>query len=255
MNQFTNPLPSHKFRATNQLWNELKLNDPWSVGYVSMLIESEPFKNKEDWEAFYYASGEKRNTHLAQKNYDLQAFFNEPLRKLTDPFKIKKLPTELKNLNFHYGRTPEQLARKGLLLYEYMGNNHWALTVEECVACVRFRVICETWNGIIIRERRAIGFFKKTFPELQFRKTAGDFDHRYAVDYEIFKNGKLVCGIQIKPKSYLYRNPYINAARRANQYKNEQYLQKFGKPVFDVIFGWHTLENEEVLLDIYKELF
>ena len=250
MDKFTNPLPIPKFRATNAMWNHLKLNAPWSVGYVSMLIERESFTGKEDWEAYYYQSGEQRNKLLVQKNYDFQALLNEPLLKLTHPDKIKRLPKDLKNLNLHYGRTPDQLAQKGLILYEYMGKTRWELTLEECVACVRFRVVCETWNGIIIRERRAITFLKKHFPQVEFRKTDGDFDHRYAVDYELFKNGQLVCGIQVKPKSYLYHNVYINAARRANQRKNEQYRQQFCKPVFDVVFDWDRVVNEAVIGDI-----
>ena len=40
------------FRSTNDAWNKLMLNDPWSVGYVTSLIESKQWKSKEEWECW-----------------------------------------------------------------------------------------------------------------------------------------------------------------------------------------------------------
>ena len=50
MDEFVLTIDKDKFRSTNAKWNELMLNDPWSVGYVSTLIEAANWKNKEEWE-------------------------------------------------------------------------------------------------------------------------------------------------------------------------------------------------------------
>ncbi len=47
MDEFILQIDETKFRSTNGPWNNLCLNDPWSVGYVSTLIELKysPLKN------------------------------------------------------------------------------------------------------------------------------------------------------------------------------------------------------------------
>ena len=250
MDKFKNRLPADKFRATNAIWNQLRLNDPWSVGYVSSLIESQPFIKKEDWEAFYYKSGEERNKKLATVNFDLAEVLNNSILPLTHPVKVKRFLTEVKNLNYYYGRTPLQLAQKGEILFNHLAKSKWSLTADECAECVRYRVICETWNGIIIREQQAVRHLQKLFPKVEFRKTEGSFDHRYAVDYELFVQGQLICGIQIKPPSYAYQRPYLAKARQANQRKNEAYAAETGKPVLDVLFGRGEVWNKEVVKEL-----
>lgn len=64
MDEFKLPIDEAKFRSTNGMWNRLMLNDPWSVGYVSTLIELQEWESKEQWEEFYYANGEQRNALL-----------------------------------------------------------------------------------------------------------------------------------------------------------------------------------------------
>ena len=89
------------------------------------------------------------------------------------------------------------------------------ITAEECIECVRFRTICETWNGIVIRERNTVTILKVvSFRHADFVKVDGAFDHLYAVDYEIFLRGKPVCGVQIKPQSYTYETSYITKQQR-----------------------------------------
>lgn len=51
-NVFILPIDAEKFRSTNDMWNKLMLNDPWSVGYVSSLIETKEWQTKEEWENF-----------------------------------------------------------------------------------------------------------------------------------------------------------------------------------------------------------
>ena len=231
MDEFVLGIDRDKFSSTNSMWNTLMLNDPWSVGYVSTLIELQVWQSKEDWEEFYYRSGEQRQALLGD-NRDLLDNFSL-IR--TDRAAVNKLPWNVKNLNTQYGRTREDLKRKAEVLYAVVRNNGHELTLEECEECVRFRVICETWNGIILRENNTIEVLTARFPMLSFEKTSGEVDHTYAVDFEVFCAGSLICGIQIKPQSYTWNAPYIVKARTANKAKNAAYTKLKGVPVFDII--------------------
>ena len=231
MDEFVLGIDRDKFSSTNGMWNKLMLNDPWSVGYVSTLIELQSWQSKEEWEEFYYQSGEQRQALLGD-NRDLLDNFSL-IR--TDKAAINKLPWDVKNLNTQYGRTREDLKRKAEVLYASIRNNGHGLTLEECEECVRFRVVCETWNGIILRENNTIGVLTDRFPMLSFEKTSGEIDHTYAVDFEVFRAGSLICGIQIKPQSYTWNAPYIVKARTANKAKNAAYTKLMGVPVYDII--------------------
>lgn len=224
-----------KFRSTNAPWNNLMLNDPWSVGYVTTLIELVPFEKKEDWESFYYESGQKRELEIAKLTPDLQNIVNDEALIRVNKNAINQLSWDLKNLNTQYGRTKERLQKKGLILFDEVKNNGLGLTLEDCIECVRYRVICETWNGVIVRERNTVQNLHKQFPNTEFRKVSGEMDHTFAVDYELYKNGVLTSAIQIKPQSYTRNAPYIQKARNANKLKNQEYLKKFGVQVYDVI--------------------
>lgn len=59
MDSFILTIDNELFRKTNAPWNQWMLNDPWSVGYVSQLIETKKWSSKEEWESFYYDSGGK----------------------------------------------------------------------------------------------------------------------------------------------------------------------------------------------------
>jgi hypothetical protein len=228
-------IDADKFRSTNATWNNLMLNDPWSVGYVTTLIELVPFDKKEDWENFYYESGHKRELEIGKLSFDFQNIVNDESLIRVNRIAVNQLNWDLKNLNTQYGRTKERLNKKGLILFNEVKNNGLGLTEDDCVECVRFRVICETWNGVIVRERNTVQNLKNRFPNTEFRKVIGEIDHTFAVDYELYKNGVLTSAIQIKPQSYTWSAPYIQKARNANKNKNQEYLKKFGVQVYDVI--------------------
>jgi len=245
--EFKLNIDEDKFRSTNSTWNRLRLNSPWSVGYVTTLIESENFRTKEEWEEFYYKSGEERKQKLLGLTQNLQSILKNEFSEGGD------LSYNIKNLNFQYGRTQEELNRKGKILYDNVKNNRFNLTEEECCECVRFRVICETWNGVIVREKNTIEKLINMFPSLEFKKTSGEVDYEYAVDYEVFKNEKLVLALQIKPESYMWNMPYIKKAREVNKYKNTSYSEKFAAPVIDIISkASGEITNQEVLKNIAK---
>lgn len=250
MDEFVLTIDHEKFRSTNAKWNELMLNDPWSVGYVSTLIEAANWKNKEEWEETYYKSGEARNKFIEQNatrlGHSLE-FFND----VTVPYNKANyyaLSWDVKNVNTQRGRTKEDFAAKGKILYEAVKNNGRGLTLEECIECVRFRVICETWNGIILRENNTVATLQRTFPGLTFEKAGGEMDHTYAVDFQVYKSGKLICALQIKPKSYLQNAPYIVKARQANANKYAAYKAQYGVSVLTVIStSKGEIQNSEVI--------
>lgn len=133
MDEFVLSIDKDKFRSTNAKWNELMLNDPWSVGYVSTLIEAADWKSKEEWEETYYASGKVRNALIEQKAENLgcsKEFFND----ITVPYdksKYYKLSWDIKNINTQRGRTKEDFQEKGKILYEAVKNNGYGLTLDE----------------------------------------------------------------------------------------------------------------------------
>ncbi|MDE6269017.1 MAG: MjaI family restriction endonuclease [Muribaculaceae bacterium] len=245
MDEFILKIDKEKFRSTNGAWNDLMLNDPWSVGYVSTLIEAKNWKSKEEWEETYYASGEVRNKLIERnaQNFGLSPdFFND----ITIPYNKSKyhlLSWDIKNLNTQKGRTREDFKSKGKILYDAVKDNGYDLSLNECIECVRFRVICETWNGIILRENNTISSLHRLFPNLTFEKVDGEMDHTYAVDFQVFNSGYLMCAIQIKPKTYLGSAPYIRKARIANENKYAAYKEKYGAPVLTVI----SKTNGEIL--------
>ena len=101
MDEFVLGIDKDKFRSTNAKWNELMLNDPWSVGYVSTLIEASNWKSKEEWEETYYASGAVRN-RLIEENAAKLGYTKEFFNDTTVPHNKAKyyaLSWDVKNLN------------------------------------------------------------------------------------------------------------------------------------------------------------
>jgi len=141
---------------------------------------------------------------------------------------------EWEDYYYEHGRSREYLAQVGQKLYDGVKAS-LDISLEECVECVRFRVICETWNGIILREANTIKTLNLIYDDkFEFRKT-GDSDFDYAVDYEMYYKNRLLCGIQIKPTSYLTSDAeYIRRAKRCNEEKNNRYEEKFGVPVITI---------------------
>ena len=137
----------------------------------------------------YYASGKARNVFIEQNATQLgynKEFFNDttiPHNKAN----YYALSWDVKNVNTQKGRTKEDLRAKGEILFNAVKNNGYGLTLEECIECVRFRVICETWNGIILRENNTIKTLQGLFPNLTFEKADGKLDHTYAVDFQVYK--------------------------------------------------------------------
>lgn len=130
MDEFKLTIDQQKFRSTNGSWNELMLNDPWSVGYVTTIIEYKNFLNKDEWEELYYKTGEYRDQLISEK-YLLYSdlFNNESLIRLNSK-KVKDLDYNLKQINYSHGRTKSQLAAKARILHQHMINLRSDITLE-----------------------------------------------------------------------------------------------------------------------------
>jgi hypothetical protein len=246
---FENQIGAVKFKSTNFIWNQLHLNAPWSVGYVSTLIESVEFAKKEEWKAFYYRSGEERLQKIEalctpEQKKSLLQFTNT----------IASLPKELKDLNFSYGRTEKELEERGRYMYEQIvkEGNPQKLSLAECVYMVKYRVLGETWNGIISRERNTIKTMEQVLPNILFKKTDGEVDYQYGIDYELYEGEDLLCAVQIKPISYQKGfSREIIKAKKANESKNKKYTEEYQADVLYIYANSKgVIINEDVLSDI-----
>lgn len=249
--KFVLPIDAARFRSTNDAWNELMLDDPWSVGHLTTLIELKTFKSKEEWESFYYQSGEERERLLQRWDAPTQAMLQNESLIRTDRDFVYGLSWNLKNLNTHFGRTRERLYQKGEILYNHVRDNGYGLSVEECFECVRFRVVCETWNKVVERERNTIKTLQAMFPHVVFQEVPGEVYHTYAIDYEAYVDGELRYALHVKPATYTGNTTYLVNARQANSRKNQLYKARFGAPVYEII---SDDEGNILQTDVLKDL-
>lgn len=199
---FINKINHNKFSATNKFWNLYCFNSPENVGMLSDLINQKAFSSKEEWEEYYYEHGRSK----------------EQIKKIGEEFYLK--------INEFLSQNDEFIGDM-----EYMSQ----LTLEECIECVRFRVICETWNGIVVRETNTINqLIQRYGDKFTFNKTEGNIDYNYAVDFFMYYNGTLICGIQIKPESYTEFNTNTKEAWKANKVKNEKFTEIYNVPVVTI---------------------
>jgi hypothetical protein len=246
MDEFVLHMDPELYRKTNALWNDNKFNAPWKVGYVAKLIESKTFLTKEEWEEFYYQSGKER----------LGILYSYPLLLAIlngDDSVLPKLNDHQKALNFDYGRTQNDLKRMALLLQQLMRLHNVELNDEEAFEVVRFRIICETWNGIIIRERKAITYLESLGLGYDYRKISPEEDYKYGVDYEVFLGGELRFGLQIKPMSYKTGDTaYLANVREANLRKNINYFHHKGVPVHYIYVNGDQVIFESKTYETYR---
>ena len=176
MDEFINTLDRSLFESTNYIWNSLKLNDPWGVGYVTALIEQKQFSSKEEWENYYYESGEKRNSEILKLPKDVRDLLDNESIILTDKKRIGELESDILKYNYYYGRTRDQLLKKGRILFTKALATKIEISEQQCVEAVRFRTICQTWNGVVVRERNTIDRLKSLLKDMQFIKASGEMD-------------------------------------------------------------------------------
>lgn len=238
MDLFENEVSNEKFRSTNELWNKLKLNTGWSVGCVSNIIKAE-FENKEQWKDYYFDSGIERQRKLDKLTTTEKKELNNLL--------IGNYSGNNGYLNYEFGRTKEEIAEKGLILYRHIVElgNPLNITDRECKLMSFFRVVCETWNGIVIRENNTKNYIEKYFKNkgkrISLIDTSGKFDSYFGVDFEIYQDGNIICGLQVKPPSYNSNEKYLKVAKSINESKNLKYQEQFHR---DVLYIYSKTSGE-----------
>ena len=250
MDLFKNEVNNIKFKSTNSIWNELHLNSPWLIGYVSEIIKQKKFKSKEEWKEFYFNSGQERKKIINSLHKSEQDILNG---------KYLKSSFEKKHINLYMGRTKIEIGKLGSELYRKLeeNGNELNITERECQFIAYFRVVCETWNGVVFREAKTkatiLEHFRKANKQILLIDTFGDFDTKYAVDFELYHDGKIVCGLQIKPNSYKHcKNIHVEAFN-LNKKKNEDYTNKYNRPVFYIYSNTDGyISNLDVLKEILK---
>lgn len=230
MEEFVNEMRRFQFQLTNSYWNDLELNKCWSVGMITDLISRRSFRSKEEWVSFYYESGNERLGELSRLSIDEQ---------YVAKYRIKPngVAGKLSRLNSRYGRTREALDFKGSVMYEIMKQDGHDITLEECQYAVRYRVLGETWNGLILREKNTANSIQNLFNTLGYGnlsvvKASPEIDSAYEVDFEVYNYDKLLFGVQVKPKTYLKDTPYLRDIKVVNEEKNRMYFEHFGSFVF-----------------------
>ena len=198
---------THAFTATNKPWNDLKLNHCDRIGAVMALIKNSRATCFEEWEAYYLNTGKKRISKLPR---------------ITDE-------KALKNLNRYSGRTTEELMQLAEKLADRSN-----IPLEKAYNYVYIRVIDETWLGY----EREFNVLKQTqsicskYSNLTASGVDSITDTKYAVDFEIRKNNRIVLGIQLK--STKYRDSTLKAVdevKAINKAKNDAYTERYGAPV------------------------
>lgn len=252
MDIFKNEIAKDKFSSTNYIWNALGLNTAWSVGYITTLIKQKKFKSKDDWYAHYFESGEQRFAEISKLNENDKLLINSNV-----PSNNKLL----NKLNFNYGRTKLEIALKGIRLYEAIlkEGNPYNLTEDECKYIAFYRVVCETWNGVMGREfstkKTMYNDFLTEGYEVSIIDTNGRFDYNYGIDFELYYEGVIVCGLQIKPESYKSNKDYLKKAKEINEIKNNKYKSKFNRNSYYIYSNEKGyISNKEVIQEILNEL-
>lgn len=252
-------IPKEKLSYTNEIWNNMKLNNPWIIGTVTAIIQQRTFASKEEWKEYYFQSGLSRLELLQDVSPEdrlrLQSIEMWNFNTCSD--------SRVNSINKAYGRTKDELNAIGDILYGAVRatDNPHCVTRNDCRYMVQYRVLGETWNGLIRREKATITTLQSVFGEdYSIEKVDGVTDIKYEVDVEIFHHGELIAGIQIKPKSYQSNFAGNQKAYAINARKNKAYTDLKDVPVFYIysdtkgtIYNFETLKEIVALTHYEKE--
>lgn len=197
------------FKMTNKIWNDCRLNNTNNIGCLMFLIKDGECNTFEEWEKHYFASGELRSKLLQSKSNNINT----------------------KKLNCEYGRTHDELLEISKIL---QANTN--LDLKTAYNFVYIRVIDETWIGYD-RELKAFQdierYLSKNYNSIYSIKNVDYYtDVHYAIDFEIYKDNKLIVGIQLKSVYYKKDSSSILAETKSfNNIKNEKYYKLFKVPV------------------------
>lgn len=258
MDSFKCAVSKEKLRATNKTWGEKQLNRPWLVGMVSKLAMDHTFRTKEEFRDYYFESGRKRHEALSKLSEEEQYIANT----VWMPENLWQTHPHIAKINYDHGRTANELKRIGDFFYGFLKEtpNSKNITLTEVRYMVPYRVIGETWNGLILRELQTIKTLNdwittRNIP-VHFDKLEGSKDARYEVDaVGVDSNGRILVGIQIKPKSYSKGFEDSDKVYAMNKKKYDSFLRDYEAQVGVVYSDMKgTISNTEILPQIEKTI-
>lgn len=240
---------TRKFKSTNKIWNDLKLNQSWSIGYLTTLFKKQNFINIADWEIFYYKSGEER----LMKINKLPPHKQNLLKRITFVPNMKEMSYLTKqeiSLNKYYGRTETELIEIGKYMHKEIckRGNPLSIRLDECIDFVKIRVIDEISMGIE-RELNTIKELERIFPNLRFKQVPVEIDSKYAIDCEVYNQNDRILALQIKSNAYKINNSDIlNDTKKFNEEKNTNYKSKYG---VDVLYVYSEINGNILNTEIF----
>lgn len=206
------------FKRSNEIWNRLKLNHGFVVGYLMRLIGEGDCKSHSEWERYYLNSGAERLQLIEELPIEVKNKLNS--------FN-KSISREYYEYNLHYGRTEAELLTIAKLLDKEL---KVGLTIA--FNFVYIRVIDETWIGYY-RECISLERLQKYLKthNLTAEKAKFYIDITYGVDFEIKRGNKVVAGVQLKSINYFENKEALSEIQDINKKKNNLYQQKYKAPV------------------------
>jgi len=233
MQKCPSPVDYKVLQLTNEVWNELQLNSPWSVGMVSHLIRQEQFGTYQDWYQYYYQSGQWRADamqDITPTTRHILDFIGPRSAKIM----LKEEYHDYRGLQRHYGRSRSIILHRSGILRNAVAPK---LTLNQAFQIVEYRVLGETWNGIYIREKHFENYIDGLNKHIKLVHASGEMDYNYAIDYELYMSNVLICAVQVKPETYRSDKSYIRKAIKANRAKNTCYTEDYGKPVYTILIA------------------
>lgn len=185
------------YKKTNGAWNQSGVNNPKNVGYViEHITECNP-ENYKEWEDYFF-------------------------EKVTNKEKIKGFSTIFRNAIF----SDAELMK----FFDYS-----SLDEKEFCKMVECRLIYETWLGYFAEQeacRTFLGLLEKDGYHTTTRHMSPCDDNKYAVDFLLYDDETLVCGLQIKPHTYYKSDlPIVKDTIKTNEKKNTMFVEKYRVPV------------------------
>lgn len=250
----TQPCPVNKtvLQNSNEIWNLLSLNSPWSVGLTSYLIRQAEFDSYSDWREFYFSSGDLRLIEIEKLEPNIQhslIYYSAYHAQM-----IVNDLSEYNDIAYRYGRSLMEFDHKAEVLCQgYFGHTGESISIAQARQLIEYRVLAETWNGIYIREVSTINKLKSIYPKLVFKSISAQKDFEYGVDYLIYYDKNLICGLQIKPLSYRSTKSYVERAKAANKAKNEKFSSIYRVSVFTIMSTQQgDITEDSQSTDLYK---
>ena len=233
------------YRQANQVWSKYKLNTVESIGPTMRLLKKSQPKSIEEWHKSYNKSGE--SLKKAMTKHTLKSYHND----------ITMLRRAVLSVKREYGRTDEDMLKIAKDFQNKLSQEGIRMDLETCYNFTFIKCVDDTYLGYRreqAAERILTDFCNKHGYVLV--DTDENTDVHNAVDFEIWKDGSRVVGLQVKGDGYrksLERGEdkelqRIDSVRRQN---NQKYIEKYGVPVFYVfITDDFQLSNTQVLNQI-----